>query len=68
MSLLFLFNLTLVQRANPEHPYGYSNMPYVSSLISGAMIFCLGSGVSIYHGIAGLMSPPDVSITSTTVQ
>ncbi|KAF2367247.1 Cation efflux protein [Trinorchestia longiramus] len=49
-----------MQQANPEHPYGYSNMPYVSSLISGAMIFCLGAGVSVYHGISGLISPPEV--------
>jgi len=39
------------------HPYGYSNMQYVSSLISGCAIFCLGAGLSTYHGIAGLMSP-----------
>lgn len=49
-----------MQRADTEHPYGYSNMPYVSALISGAMIFCLGAGVSVHHGIAGLMSPPEV--------
>lgn len=34
------------QTANPDHPYGYSNMRYVSSLISGVGIFCVGTGLS----------------------
>merc|ERR1740131_372335 len=40
-----------------SHPYGYSNVQYVSALISGVGIFCLGAGLSVYHGISGLVSP-----------
>lgn len=46
-----------VQHPNPDHPYGYTNMKYVSSLISGVGIFCVGTGLSIYHGIHGLLFP-----------
>lgn len=46
-----------VQTPNPDHPYGYTNMKYVSSLISGVGIFCVGTGLSIYHGIHGLFYP-----------
>lgn len=46
--------------ADEKHPYGYSNMPYVSSLISGVGIFCMGAGLSIYHGAAGLMNPHSI--------
>ena len=35
-----------VKTADSKHPYGYSNMPYVSSLISGVGIFCMGAGLS----------------------
>jgi zinc transporter 9 len=48
------------EQATDEHPYGYSNMQYVSSLISGVGIFCMGAGLSIYHGIIGLGSPQQV--------
>ena len=41
--------------ATRSHPYGYSNMQYVSSLISGVGIFCMGAGLSIYHGASGLL-------------
>jgi len=41
-----------------EHPYGYVNMRYVSCLISGVGIFCVGAGLSMYHGINGLINPP----------
>lgn len=30
-------------------------MKYISSLISGVAIFCVGTGFSFYHGISGLM-------------
>uniref|UniRef100_A0A336MRB3 Proton-coupled zinc antiporter SLC30A9, mitochondrial n=1 Tax=Culicoides sonorensis TaxID=179676 RepID=A0A336MRB3_CULSO len=45
------------QTADSDHPYGYSNMKYVSSLISGVGIFCVGTGLSFYHGIVGLLNP-----------
>lgn len=45
------------QIADPNHPYGYTNMRYVSSLISGVGIFCVGTGLSFYHGFQGLMHP-----------
>ncbi|KAK4296232.1 hypothetical protein Pmani_031261 [Petrolisthes manimaculis] len=48
------------QSADVVHPYGYTSMRYVSSLISGAMIFCVGSGLSIQHGITGLVHPAEV--------
>lgn len=40
-----------------DHPYGYSNIQYVTALISGVGIFCLGAGLSVYHGITGLLTP-----------
>ena len=43
------------------HPYGYTTMRYVASLVSSAMIFCVGSGLSFQHGISGLMHPAEVS-------
>ncbi|XP_026326459.1 zinc transporter 9 isoform X2 [Hyposmocoma kahamanoa] len=46
-----------VQMADPDHPYGYTNMRYVSSLISGVGIFCVGSGLSFYHGFSGILDP-----------
>uniref|UniRef100_A0A7G3B7D4 Proton-coupled zinc antiporter SLC30A9, mitochondrial n=1 Tax=Lutzomyia longipalpis TaxID=7200 RepID=A0A7G3B7D4_LUTLO len=45
------------QMADSDHPYGYANMKYVSSLISGVGIFCVGAGLSFYHGIMGLVHP-----------
>ena len=32
-------------------------MTYVSSLISGVGIFCVGTGLSLYHGIHGILFP-----------
>lgn len=32
-------------------------MKYVSSLISGVGIFCVGTGLSLYHGMMGLLHP-----------
>jgi len=52
------------QQSNTEHPYGYSNMPYVSSLISAVAIFFLGAGLSINHGIHGLSHPQELQSIS----
>lgn len=35
-------------------------MRYVASLISGVGIFCVGSGLSFYHGFVGLTNPSDL--------
>ena len=37
--------------------YHLSLPRYVSALISGVGIFCLGAGLSVYHGVLGLQSP-----------
>ncbi|XP_075005081.1 proton-coupled zinc antiporter SLC30A9, mitochondrial isoform X3 [Calonectris borealis] len=37
--------------------YGFTNMRYIASLISGVGIFMMGAGLSWYHGIIGLLHP-----------
>ncbi|CAF5088618.1 unnamed protein product [Rotaria sp. Silwood1] len=49
-----------IKKPNPEHPYGYSNMTYISSLISGVGIFCFGTGLAWYHGILVLLYPQEM--------
>ena len=51
---------TSTKTPNTDHPYGYSNMQYVTSLISAVGIFCMGAGLSIYHGIEGLSHPHEL--------
>nr|XP_042898057.1 zinc transporter 9 isoform X2 [Parasteatoda tepidariorum] len=46
-----------LQTPTQYHPYGYHNMRYVASLVSGVGIFFLGTGLSIYHGIDGIIHP-----------
>lgn len=50
------------KKPSSNHPYGYSNMQYVSSLISACGIFCVGCGLSVHHGISGLFHPHEVCI------
>lgn len=35
-------------------------MQYISSLISGVAIFCVGTGFSFYHGINGLLVAAEI--------
>ncbi|XP_038078807.1 zinc transporter 9-like [Patiria miniata] len=46
-----------IKGPSPDHPYGFTTIRYVSSLISGVAIFCIGAGLSCYHGIMGLIHP-----------
>lgn len=46
-----------VKNPDPNHPYGFSNMRYIASLISGVGIFMMGAGLSWYHGVMGLLHP-----------
>uniref|UniRef100_A0A8C5PHI0 Proton-coupled zinc antiporter SLC30A9, mitochondrial n=1 Tax=Leptobrachium leishanense TaxID=445787 RepID=A0A8C5PHI0_9ANUR len=45
---------------DPSHPYGFSNIRYIASLISGVGIFMMGAGLSWYHGIIGLLHPQPI--------
>ncbi|XP_052374258.1 zinc transporter 9-like [Oncorhynchus keta] len=47
---------------NPDavHPYSFSNMRYIASVISGVGIFMMGAGLSWYHGIMGLLHPQPI--------
>uniref|UniRef100_UPI00398F407D proton-coupled zinc antiporter SLC30A9, mitochondrial n=1 Tax=Pristiophorus japonicus TaxID=55135 RepID=UPI00398F407D len=54
---------------DPGHPYGFTNMRYIASLISGVGIFMMGAGLSWYHGIIGLLHPHHIeSLTWVQVQ
>ncbi|KAK7486958.1 hypothetical protein BaRGS_00021774 [Batillaria attramentaria] len=53
-----------IKKPDPDHPYGYSNLRNISSLISGVGIFFLGTGLSLYHGVQGFLHPePLTSLT-----
>ncbi|XP_075051155.1 proton-coupled zinc antiporter SLC30A9, mitochondrial [Mixophyes fleayi] len=49
-----------VRNPDPGHPYGFTNMRYIASLISGVGIFMMGAGLSWYHGIMGLLHPQQI--------
>nr|XP_034374413.1 uncharacterized protein LOC117720053 [Arvicanthis niloticus] len=46
-----------IQTPDSSHPCGFSNMHYISSLISGVGIFMMGAGLSWYHRVMGLLHP-----------
>lgn len=43
------------------HPYGHASELYVWAIISATGAFCLGSGVSLYHGVSSLLAPTAVT-------
>ncbi|XP_026555581.1 zinc transporter 9 [Pseudonaja textilis] len=49
-----------VRIPDQSHPYGFTNMRYIASLISGVGIFMMGAGLSWYHGIIGLLNPQPI--------
>ena len=42
------------------HPYGYGRELYVWVLVSAVGIFFLGCGLSLYHGVMGVLHPHEV--------
>lgn len=53
-----------LQSPTADHPYGYHPMRYIAPLISGVGIFCVGCGLSIYHGCEALFtSQPELFIS-----
>lgn len=55
----FSLNLKASHLFSPPR-YGFSNMRYIASLISGVGIFMMGAGLSWYHGIMGLLHPQPI--------
>jgi cation diffusion facilitator family transporter len=56
--LLILYGLTTSRRpADQAHPFGYGKELYFWSFIVSILIFSLGGGLSIYHGIQALLNP-----------
>jgi len=51
---------TARKQPSVDHPYGYENMRYVTSLVSGVGIFCLGAGVSVWHGATSAVFPHEL--------
>lgn len=45
-----------LQSPTADHPYGYHPMRYIAPLISGVGIFCVGCGLSMYHGVEAIMN------------
>jgi len=44
--------------ADEWHPFGYGKATYFWAFIVALSVFSLGGGVSVYHGVIGLMDPP----------
>ncbi|TKR75871.1 hypothetical protein L596_017105 [Steinernema carpocapsae] len=56
--LILLFGIKYSKKnPDPNFPYGYGNSRYVASLISGCGIAAFGCGLSLHHGISGLLNP-----------
>lgn len=60
--LLLLYGMHRAAKdATPEHPIGYGRELYFWSFIVAVLIFALGSGVSIFEGIAHLRNPEPIT-------
>jgi len=64
---LLLLGLKRSERGPDEaHPYGYGGERFFWGLVSALGIFFLGAGVTLYHGVHGLMHPEPATHTWIT--
>ena len=60
-SLLLLYGLHRAKRSpDHDHPLGYGREIYFWSFVVAVMVFALGAGVSLYEGIAHVLSPDPI--------
>jgi hypothetical protein len=55
-SLLLWGLMRSLKKADLTHPYGYLNEKYAWALVSGVGVMFLGGGVTLYHGINGIIN------------
>ncbi len=58
--LLYLGVVKADRKADDEHQYGYGRERFIWALMSAVGIFFLGCGVTVYHGITGLLHPHEL--------
>jgi cation diffusion facilitator family transporter len=59
--LLLLGASRSVRAADEWHPFGYGKAMYFWAFMVALLVFALGGGLSIYHGIVSLMTPPELT-------
>lgn len=63
--ILLMVGIKKSQRPSDEDfHYGYANERFFWALISACSIFFLGAGITMYHGLMGLLHKEDVHISS----
>ena len=56
---LLLLGLKRSGRASDQwHPFGYGKAIYFWAFVVALLVFALGGGISIYHGIVSVLNPP----------
>ncbi|HUQ02114.1 MAG TPA: cation diffusion facilitator family transporter [Kofleriaceae bacterium] len=67
--LLFLGLRRGSREADDRFQYGYGGDRFIFGMLSAAGIFFVGCGVTVYHGVTGLLHPhmPELSVTTFAV-
>ena len=55
---LLLYGIARSKRpADEKHPFGYASEIYFWAFIVAILIFSIGAGISIYHGVEKILHP-----------
>ncbi|HWO26650.1 MAG TPA: cation diffusion facilitator family transporter [Kofleriaceae bacterium] len=67
--LLFLGLKRAAREPDDKFHYGYGGERFVFGMLSASGIFFIGCGVTVYHGISGLLSPhaPQLGIATVVI-